>query len=492
MMKNTRQRALLFCTVPAFFVQALFAQTSSTMPEPLSEEAYVQQGKFNVNETVKGLKLNDVLEQGLRQNHDQLIRQTQDNLLDLGWRDEYESFWIPELKINLSTTPYQVGTLRSGDGAQLSRTPRATFSVGFEEYTLFNWGKDYLMYLNEKAIYQRQKERLSEQRRELKHQLLIQYFELAMAKKVEDIKRDQLRQASFVYRLNREKVTLKRITRQEYYQARSEYLRSQAEFNIADNELKIQEEKMAFLIKDPVGTRYVIHDELEALPLKITLQESARLASLTNPELLDQKTTLENSKRNYDLALRENLPLPRFSVDLGGYRHEFDSTSSSSGYRNSQNGEKIELVATLNASWTISGRGGLFNRRRNRSAHLNQILSEQQVRRAEHQAHSLIKEHHQNIEYLETQLEILNARTAALQRNFDTIMENYLANKTPFVNFKVALEEMTSAYTELEMVKFEHLENKVLLASLIGIEDFPGENFEQVAKEMRKNARGRR
>lgn len=496
MTKKIGQRLMLICIVSAHLPTVVWAQTTPSIPEPLAEEAYVQQGNYQVNENVRGLRLNDVLEQGLRQNNDQMIRITQDQLLDIGWKDEFESFWIPELKVNLSTTPYQVGVLKSGDGFERSRSPLATFSLGFEEYTLFNWGKDYLQYLNQKAVYQRQKDRLAEERRELKHQLLISYFELAMAKKVEDIKRDQLRQASFVYRLNREKVTLKRITRQEYYQARSEYLRSQSEFNTARNTLKVTEERMAYLIKDPVGTRYLIYDEINPVPLKITYDESSRLASQFNPQVLDQKTTLENSKRNYDLALRENLPLPRFTVDLGGYRHEFDSQSSSSGYRNGFGGDQIEVVATLNATWTISGRGGLLNRRRTSTAHLNQFLSEQQEKRAQHQAHSIIRELHQIIEHLETQLDILNARTAALQRNFDTILENYLAARTPFLNFKSSLEEMTSAYEEREMVKFEHLQNKVLLATAIGIEDFPGENFEQTAKEInretRRNPRGNR
>lgn len=454
-------------------------------PDPtLSEESYIQESSYDVNQNIRSLRLNDVLEQGLRENDDEEIREYQRSLLNLEWEDNYEEFWLPQLKIELSTDPYQVGRLRKGVGQEFDESPAGSFSLGFEDYTVFNWGKDYLEFLNKKAVYQREKNRLNEEKRELKHELIGKFFEVSMYKKIEDIKRDQLRHASFVYRLNREKATLKKINRQEYYQARSEYLRSQDEFNLAKKDHRESQEQLAYLINDPVGTRYVLYDDLRYVPLKVTYQESATLAKQNNPGVLDQLVELENAKRDYDLALRKNMPLPEFSVNLGAYRHEFGREVNTSNYRTGPASSHVELTASLQASWSITGPGGLFNGRRTETAVTHQGLAFRKKERAQHQALSAVQELHERIKHFESEIEILNSRNASLQRNFDTILENYLDGKTTFLNFKIALEEMTHSKAKQEQIKLLHATDKLKLATIMGVEDFPGENFERLAKEM--------
>lgn len=462
--------------------------TPAFSQDELSEESYVQESSYDVTQNVRSLKLNDVLEQGLRENNDQEIRKYQDQILDLQWSDDHEEFWLPHLKVDLTTNPAQIGRLKKGNGPEFDQSPDGSLSLGFEEYTVFNWGKDYLKFLNTKALYQRDKQRLKEERRELKHQLIAKFFEVAMYKRKEEIKREQLRHASFVYRLNREKATLKKIDRQEYYQARSEYLRSQDEFNLAKKDHTEGQEQLAYLIKDPAGTRYVLYEELNYIPLKVTYEESARLAKDNNPEVLDRQTQLANAKRNYDVALRENLPLPKFSVNLGAYRHEFGRERNTSNYRTGPQSSHIELTATLQASWSITGPGGLFNRRRTELAVTKQGLAFREIERAEHMALSGIRELHERIKHFETQVKILNSRTASLQRNFDTILENYLDGETTFLNFKIALEEMTQAREKEAEIKYFHAEDKLLLATQMGVEDFPGENFERLAQETSNKA----
>jgi outer membrane protein TolC len=138
----------------------------------------------------------------------------------------------------------------------------------------------------------------------------------------------------------------------------------------------------------------------------------------------------------------------------------------------------------LQASWSITGPGGLFNGRRTETAVTRQGLAFKRKERAQHQALSSIHELHGRIDHLEDQIEILSSRNASLQRNFDTILENYLDGKTTFINFKIALEEMTQTKEKMEQIKLMHTRDKLKLATIMGVEDFPGENFERLAKEM--------
>ncbi len=469
---------------------------NDTQPLP-NDESYIQRlESYDLNESVKNLRLNDVIEQGLRQNPDQEIRLYQDSILDIDWKDTHQGFWIPNLTLELNTAPQRIGTIREGNGGLTSKTPSGSLALRLSDYTVFNWGKDYLKYLNSLSSYNRGKERLKEERRELKHLLMVQFLDLLQAKEVERIAGNQLRHASFIYRLNRDKVAVNRVTRQEYYQARAEYLRAQTEYHQARVETHVSEERMAYLIQDPLGTRYLISDEIIPVPLKITLEEATRLARERNPEVLNQKTALENAKRDYDLTLRENLPLPRFSVDLGAYRAQFGRTTQSTRYGTGLSNDptefnsnsNIELVAAVNASWSITGPGGLLNSRKTNRSQLSQSLAFRQLSRSESQTASEVRELIKRIQHWQNQLKILEARTPTLQRNFDTILENYMNGKTPFVDFKNALEEMTEANQLLEFTKYSHARDKILLASEIGIEDFPGENFETQVQEKRRQA----
>jgi outer membrane protein TolC len=461
--------------------------TATALP---NDETFVQRlEQFDATDVIKQLRLNDVIEQGLRQNPEQEIRRYQDSILEIDWKDTHQAFWLPNLKLELQTTPQRLGSLKRADNARTSDLPTGSLALRIEDYTVFNWGKDHLLYLNAQSSYRRQKARLSEERRELRQQLIIQYFDLLQFKERERLAGDQLRHASFIYRINREKVAVNRVTRQEYYQARSEYLRAQTEFHQAKLDAQVSEEQMAYFIQDPPGTRYILNDEINSTPIKMTLQEAQKLAQENNPQVLTSEQQLGNAQRLHDLTLRENLPLPRISVDLGAWRTSFGPSLNTTRYGRgvvtdptiNAAGNQIELVASVNASWSIVGPGGLLNLRKTTRSQLSQNLAYRQLDQASAQMQSNLRELYKRVQHWQNQIKILEARTPTLQRNFDAIMENYMDGKTSFVDYKLALEELTQAAQLLEFTKFAHARDKILLAQEIGIEDFPGENFENLA-----------
>jgi len=80
---------------------------------------------------------------------------------------------------------------------------------------------------------------------------------------------------------------------------------------------------------------------------------------------------------------------------------------------------------------------------------------------------------------------ILEARLPSLQKSFDTILENYLGGKTKYNDFHLALVELTETRILFEQTRLNHLKEKLTLAKLAGLEDFPGENFEQLATRVK-------
>ncbi len=469
----------LFIAVMALSSPNTHPQNQSSLKQPI-EKPYIQEAsRFAKSEdSYKNLSLTDAIEKGLRLNFRQKDRGYAKKVLNLEFRDSWEAFYLPQLNLSLTTTPQKIAHFQQGinDPTEYSKTPSGTLEFGFKDYSLFNWGKDYLRFLNTKANYRKASRNLKEKERALKHNIIIQYFELLYRQKTLEARRRQLRHASFVYRLNREKVSLRKVGKQEYYQSRAEYLKAQNDYHFAKTERELVNERMAYLISDPTGSRYILKSDLNYTRLKLTLKEALQLSREKNPNILDSKVELANTKRDYEVTLKENLPLPKFELKLGAYTHSF-------GERNNTSRSPIDLVASLNATWSLTGPGGLFNQRRTDKSLITKARAFNNLAHNKHLTYSSIQNHFTNIWHLEDQIKILEARTTTLDKSFDVVLENYLNRKTHFLHFQDTLIEMVNTDILLAQYHYLHTREKVLLAGKIGVDDYPGQNFESLAKE---------
>lgn len=433
-------------------------------------------------DNAKSISLSGVIEQALRANYDQNQRDYSEEILNLNWEDTKEAFWMPQLSLTLNTDSQRIGRIKRGDlgGGGFSRRPTGSLALGIEDYVIFNWGKDYLAYLNNKESYRRATTAFKEQRRALRHEAIIKYFELAYLARLTEIYRRQLRHTSFVYRFNREKVATRKINKQEYYQARSEYLRAQNAFQEASNNLRVAEEQMAFLIADEPGTRYILKDKLNYERLQMPLEEAEKIAIDNNPEILESTKDVKNAKRSYEIQLRENLPLPKFSVNLGAYRHTFAPGVSTTRYETGIAGNHIDVRASINATWSITGPGGVFNERTTERVHINQQNSFSQLAEARHKTLSDLQRAYYRLRTYEQQIRILEASSDTNNRTFDVILENYLDRKTAYINFSDALLEAVNSDAALAERYYLHTREKVLLAQEMGVDELPGKSFENL------------
>ena len=446
-------------------------------------ELYIQEAdKYKLIETFKNLHLNDVIEQGLRKNYQQNILGQFDSLNELEFQGAKNAFWLPELKINLTTSNQRISTLSSNSSTPInSSTPTGALGLSLGDYTVFNWGKDYAIYLNKKSLYSRKKQVFDESKRELKLELISTYFNLLATKQIQKIRQDQLRHASYIYRLNKEKIAVGKTSKQDYYLARSEYLKAQNDYHEAKSSADVADENMAFLITDEIGTKYVLNEELDYKRIKITLDDSLALSAKNNPTILNNKTTVENAERSYDVALKENMPLPKFTVNLGAYNKNFGPGINSTTYETVSGSRNVELVASLNATWSLTGEDGFLNSNKLSIGRIGKEIAFKELEKNSHFSQSFIRQTYLSILSLQNQIIVLEARIPSLQKAFDTILENYINGKTKYYDFHLILDELTTVKVLYQQKKLQHLQEKLDLAKVTGIEDFPGENFEQLA-----------
>lgn len=457
--------------------------------KPTESQMYVQEADKNkLPENYKNLHLNDVIEQGLRKNYDQNIRGQRQELNEIAYAGAKSEFWMPKLEVFLTTDNQKIATLKSSERQPLvpnSTSPSGVLGLSFGDYTVFNWGKDYALYLNQKSVYERTTQIYGESKRELKLDLINSYFTLMATKNIEKIRQDQLRQTSFVYRLSKEKITIGKTTKQDYYQARSEYLKTQNNYHESKIEADLADENVAFQITDPVGTKYIINENLEFRRIKTPLEEIMKMAERNNPTLLTNKVVIDNAERSYDVALKENMPLPKFSINLGAYNHRFGAQTNSTRYETYGGGGNVELVASINTTWALTGTNGFLNSNRLATSRIGKEIALKEFEKNTHFTHSMIRQTYKTILSLQNQIVILEARLPSLQKTFDTILENYLAGRIKFYDFSIALDDLTETRIFFEQIKLQHLKEKLTLARLAGIEDFPGENFELLASRIK-------
>ena len=465
------------------------AQNKVRSQQQTSEaQMYIQDStKYKLTDVYKNLQLNDVIEQGLRKNYDQSIKGQKQELNELAFSGAKSAFWLPELQVTLKTDNQKIANLKNSSRAPTnpnSTSPSGALGLSLGDYTVFNWGKDYALYLNKKSVYDRETQIFNESKRELKLDLINSFFTLMSSKNIEKIRQEELRQASFVYRLSKEKITIGKTSKQDYYQARSEYLKSQNNYHDAKIVSDQADEGVAFQIADSIGTKYVINENLDYKQIRISLEEILTFATKNNPTLLTSKVVVNNALRDYDVALKENMPLPKFTINLGAYNHRFGPTTNTTRYETNSGGGNVELVASINTTWAITGQNGFLNSNRLATSRINREIANKEFEKNTHFTQSIIRQTYKTILSLQNQLVILEARIPSLQKTFDTILDNYLSGRTKFYDFSMALSELTNAKIFYEQVKLQHLREKLTLARLAGIEDFPGENFESLATRL--------
>lgn len=431
------------------------------------------------------LDLRSVLEEGFRRNPFENIRGQQREQIELLKTDVFQKFWFPTIGLELQTNNHRIDRFHESSqstpqmGAQ--KAPTGSLGLVFDEYTIFNWGRDYLQYQNEKQTLHRRNQQLNEAHRRLKFSLITQYFNLIRVKEILRIKQEQLRQTSFIHRLAREKLQLRKIRTQEYYQTRSEYLRSQTEYQQAQFEVGLEEEKMANQLGDEYRGSYRSFEQLKYVSVNTSMNEALKYAQDSSQPYRDAKVAYDVASRTYEKTLKDNMPLPKFGVNLGTYRTGFDPAGTTWNFETTDGNRNVELVASINMRWTLLGEGGFFNARENQQSYLNKRIAEINFFNTRRELDVRVRTIYKTLRFMEEKVEIAQFQSKNAQNNYDSALDNYIGGRTTYADIKLAIDNLVNSQTNSENVKFDHLVKKLELSDFMGLEDFPGENFESLA-----------
>lgn len=491
---------LIALHTPAVFSQdeelSVLETTIQEDPENLDTSVFSEKNRWSnkknrdtKDNAGRNLDLRSVIEEGFRRNPFQQIRGQQKEQIELAKTNLWQSFWLPRLSLSVDSGSDRIDRWRTSSqdtGANnigTQQAPGGFVRMGFDQYTVFNWGRDYLQYQNNKQTLNRANVALLEERRRLKFSLISQYFNMIRAKEILRIKQEQLRQTSFIHRFARERLQLRKIRAQEYYQTRSEFLRSQTEYNESLYDVGIEEENMANTLGDEYQGSYRTIEQLKYVPVTTSMEEALGASLEQSVDYRNAKLNYDVASRTYDKALKDNLPLPKFTVDLGTYTQFFnEGGAGGSAWDYETNGSRnIDLAARVQMNWTIFGDGGFFNSRIQQNAYLQKRISEISFFNVKRQLEVKIRTIYKTLRFLEKKVEVATLQRKNAQKSYDSVLDNYMGARTTYPDIKFAVDNLVLAGINEENVKFEHLQRKLELADFMGLEDFPGENFETLA-----------
>ncbi len=438
-----------------------------------------------IEQTTTPINVRTAIEKGLRENSSERVRRFNEKLLDLDWDDTFYDFWYPKVSLSLTASNSEMYHFATGHsrGEKQSSTglvPNGALVLDLGEYTLYNWGIDYLGYLIEKDSYNRSKESVKEQRRDLKLNIIKQYFQLAYYKKRLKSYEDQLRHATFLYRLQRARFTNRKLSKIDYYRARTEYLEAKNNIEAIRVEVSAQDAALAELISDNPTTIYRITEDLKFIKHKYPLEDAIAKAMEYNDTLNDLEVTMRNAERSHEATVKGHLPLPKLTVNLGAYTHGFDKDGGTTTFETNTGDTNVELVGSINATWTLFGSGGFLNAREREKAIVTKKLAHYNYHNQKRSLELSIRTAYQNIKLLEAQMVAAQATAENAQKYFDAALDEFSKSKVSFSIIRRAMLDLLSAEIAYEEAKYNHLQERISLAQSIGIDDFPGSSFENL------------
>lgn len=440
----------------------------------------------DLSNVAKGISLNDAIEEGLRNNNQEVLRKYEFQLNELTYKDAYQDFYFPKLSLSMYTLDDHFvenvyrDPIKNEESAQ---SPFGVVGLGFQDYTLFNWGKDYLNYLNSEESYERKKQELKEERRELRFNIIVNYFNLSRLGEITRAYKKQLSHTSFIYRLAKEKLSLKKINSQEFLQAKAEFLNAHTMYQNSLYDYYNQQQKLADILGDELESTYRPTDRLKFANMTIDKAVALKYVLKNRPLILDAKTNVNNAKRSYQRTLKDNLPLPKLSLKLGTYQKSFSESGQTDSFNTFNDSNNVEVAATVNMTWTIFGSGGFFNGRVTERAYYQKRIAEINLKETFRKSKVANNMVYSRIQYLEKRHRAATAQLDNAKKVFDKAIDNYISGKTKFGDIRDVLQVLIDSSIEIENVKFEHLNEKVSYAAVMGLDDFPGARFEGLISE---------
>lgn len=426
------------------------------------------------------LTLAQAIEKSQSQNPDVIEGRLALRSAELVYNNAWDTMYMPSVSLFLNSsadrTLFHAADKTADSSLREYGYPSSAFGVSLAQYTLYNFGKDQIVYDQARLTWERQRQLFEELKRTVKFNVIIAFWTLKSAQDQLDAYERSVEIAQAILDLQKSRAPLKKATDTDLSSSEVDLinvknLRDSARSSVDEAQLSLN-----ILIGDPLGTSYAIDETIDFLPIKVTEAMLIETYLRESPNMKTARSSLQIQQLSLAKAQKDHLPLPKIQfsgVTLSQTDTYFNRVPGQSGVSTTSNGN-FDVSAVISYSIPLTGPGGLFDRRSLEQAAISVEQSEVRLQRTLVSDRSQIILYMQSIRKLEDTVgnntQALKSSIAVLQSVLDRVLAHGIVNR---LDLRDALAQARDSEISLSQALVQHLNTKTRLASFIGVDYLP-------------------
>lgn len=424
------------------------------------------------------LKLADAIERGIKMNPDLLQQKMSLRSSEIYYEDARDQMYMPSVYFGINSTYItKVGKIHGPTNYTSTEYKNATsqsLELALGQYTLYNFGKDKLLYDQANLDWTRSKEVFEESKRTVKFQIIIAFWTLKSAlNKLESYERS-VKIAQAILDLQKSRLPLGKSTQEDISSSfvdlmNVKNLRDTAESNVTGATLNLN-----VLLGDPSGTTYVIKEDISFLPIKVTEKILYETYLAQSPDVKTARKDFMKAQMNLELSEKNRLPLP--AIKFSGVNLTYTPNYYTSAGTLSPTGTNTNLNVSASVGFTLplSGPGGLFGGRTIEGAEIQVSLANLALTNTVNRDLQTILQTVRNIRQYELTIENNRQLYASSISVLESVFKKFVTDKSVSrLEVRDALAGARDSEIGLSEAILNHLTNKTQLASFIGVDYLP-------------------
>ncbi|MGK5084095.1 TolC family protein [Bdellovibrionota bacterium FG-1] len=461
--------------ISALMVFALTAQAQPRAPLPTPQPAQ----KLGA----EPLTLEKAIKRAVANNRPMQAQRLSLRSSEIGYDNAWDQMFMPGIALRLnSTSTYTVGHLpgdlhtAQGNATDLHGYPASSAGLTLGSYTLFNFWRDWNAYEQARLDWTRTKEMFSESVRQLRFQVTTQFFTLKIEQEKVDAGKRSVDIAEAIVELVKSRVKKGSATESDVSSATVDLLNSQNDLGSRMTAAKMALWTLNQTLGDPIDTLYAVQGAIQFVPLKLTPDQALKIYMDQSPSMKNAKKDLKKADLSVEVAEKSQLPLP--TISFSGITVGYTNGYYGSGHEyTSGSGVNLDVSAGISLSIPILGPGGFLGSRNVESARISRTQTELNYQETGNRdavnIYNAIYRIQRTEEAIANNKQTFERSTALL----DSLVGKLSSETTSRLEIRDAINQARSSEIQLLDTNLGHLNDKLGLAALIGLDHLPGDPY---------------
>ena len=422
----------------------------------------------------KELKLADAIEKGIKMNPDLLQQKLNLRTNELLYEDARDKMYTPSISLSINSVyDKKIGQLKESPVAS-NPSNYQNLQLTLADYTIYNFGKDKLVFDQAKLDWVRYKELFEESKRTIKFQIIIAFWTLKTAiNKLESYSRS-VKVAEAILELQKSRLPLGKATEADISSSYVDLMNVKNLRDTAESTVSATTLSLNVMLGDPSGTTYVIKEDVSFLPIKVTEKVLYETYLQESPNIKNARKDFNKAQMNLELSEKNLLPLPTIKFSGINFTYTPQYYNSASTLDPTGTNRNLNISSSIGLTIPLSGPGGLFGNRYVEGAEVQVSLTNLQLRNTANRDLQTILQTVRNIRQYESTIENNRQLYSSSVSVLESVLKKFMSDNTVSrLEIRDALAQARDSEIELSDAILYHLTNKTQLASFIGVDYLP-------------------